>query len=533
MAFYIPSVSEYVKERWPMVILLGIFIIFKIPHLFYPYYWDESWPYTPAIFQMYHHGISVLPGAVIPELSRGHPLLFHALCALWMNIFGRSHVALHSFALTISVVTLISVYEVGYRLFDKRVAFLVCFLLSAQMLFYIQSAFLLPEIFLANLCFLSLYFYVTKQYIASGICLTAAFYTKESGLIAGFVIGINAVVALFSNVTSAKEKVFRLLTVAVPVGLFGIFFILQKHLYGWYIFPLHVDSLAHSLDGYLFELRLGCIRDILITDNRYYYVIMLGVLGVAAAIKTKSPLFLGILIPFFSFWCMIDDARTVHCNILVLILSFFIGIIIVVFFLDKLKYYSNSKQRHFVTICFCFFMVFILYSAATIFSSRYLLCALIPLLFIMAVFLNFCISKANNNLYFLLIPIGICIACASYYSNNSLGDGSRNAFYTMKVEQDAINYCERNNLFDKHLATPNFLSLMHFTEPGSGYLSSPNFFQHVQFYKDSITEYVVLPNLNTDNSVMNDSTYEIVYESTSKDNSETWEKVYKRKHIFK
>jgi len=106
----------FLKPRWVLFLVLVIFIACKIPHLYYPYYWDESWPYAVAIKDMYKHGISLLPSAIDPELSRGHPLFFHAFAAIWMNIFGASHVAMHSLALFISVLFLIAVYEAGLRL---------------------------------------------------------------------------------------------------------------------------------------------------------------------------------------------------------------------------------------------------------------------------------------------------------------------------------------------------------------------------------------------------------------------------------
>ena len=99
-----------IKDRLPLFIILLVFVALKIPHLHYAYFWDESWPYAPALRAMYLHGPGLMPNAIDPELSRGHPLLFHALAATWMKIFGTSHVSLHSFALLISILFLIFIY---------------------------------------------------------------------------------------------------------------------------------------------------------------------------------------------------------------------------------------------------------------------------------------------------------------------------------------------------------------------------------------------------------------------------------------
>src|SRR5580704_9697985 len=103
--------AEFLKKRWVLFLVLIVFAVCKLPHLHYAYYWDESWPYAVAIKTMYYHGISLMPNAIDPELSRGHPLFFHAIAALWMNIFGASHVSMHSFALLISLLLLVTLYE--------------------------------------------------------------------------------------------------------------------------------------------------------------------------------------------------------------------------------------------------------------------------------------------------------------------------------------------------------------------------------------------------------------------------------------
>ena len=114
--------------------VLAVFVILKILHLSYPYYWDECWPYAAAIRQMYEHGVSLSPIAIDVELSHGHPLLFHCMVALWMHVFGHSHFAMHSFALLVSLLLLVAVYEAGYRLFNKNTATIALLLVVTQVI---------------------------------------------------------------------------------------------------------------------------------------------------------------------------------------------------------------------------------------------------------------------------------------------------------------------------------------------------------------------------------------------------------------
>jgi 4-amino-4-deoxy-L-arabinose transferase-like glycosyltransferase len=148
----------FLRSRWVLILVLIAFIACKIPHLFYPYYWDESSPYAPAIKEMCKQGIGLLPGSLDPALSRGHPLFFHAVAALWMRLFGPSHVAMHSFALLIAVLFLIAIYEVATHLYNQRTAVFALLLAGTQLTFFIQASFVLMEIMLALQVFLTLYF---------------------------------------------------------------------------------------------------------------------------------------------------------------------------------------------------------------------------------------------------------------------------------------------------------------------------------------------------------------------------------------
>ncbi|MFA4853543.1 MAG: hypothetical protein WC599_13585, partial [Bacteroidales bacterium] len=104
-----------------LIILVIAFIIIKIPYLSLPYYWDEAWVYGPALRIMESHKLSLLPDALPVYYSRGHPLFFHFMGALWLRIFGTSLVASHIYALFISIALLISVYIFCKQLFSKEV----------------------------------------------------------------------------------------------------------------------------------------------------------------------------------------------------------------------------------------------------------------------------------------------------------------------------------------------------------------------------------------------------------------------------
>ncbi len=154
---------QLLKTRWELLIVLILFAIARWPALNYPFYIDESWSYAPGVALMYEHGPSLMPNAIDLFYSRGHPLLFYASAALWMKVFGASHFAQHAFALFISLLTLVAAHEVCLRLFNKTTANFALLIAPLQVMFFVQSAMLLPEMMITLLALLALYFSLCKN----------------------------------------------------------------------------------------------------------------------------------------------------------------------------------------------------------------------------------------------------------------------------------------------------------------------------------------------------------------------------------
>src|SRR5690606_18127328 len=114
------------------IIIIALFIVFKISYLNLPHFWDESWSYARAIHKMYEQGPTLLPGNVDVDATRGHPLFYYFITSLWMKVFGISLISKHVFALIIAVLTLISAFIVNKILFSSRAGFLAVLWLSLQ-----------------------------------------------------------------------------------------------------------------------------------------------------------------------------------------------------------------------------------------------------------------------------------------------------------------------------------------------------------------------------------------------------------------
>ncbi len=250
------KLSSFLKTRWVLWLVLLVFICFKIPHLHYPFYCDEGWVYAPAVKTMALTGPSLLPGSLTDYYSRGHPLLFHFLAALWIKCFGSSNIAVHSFPLFISIVFLIALFECSLRLFNRSVAILALLIVSTQVIFFAQASFVLPEVMLALFAFLSLYCYVTDRFVLTAVMLFGLFFTKESGLVYGAVIGIDAFVSLFRK-GDFRKRWFRMASVLLPAVLIGSFFVIQKVRLGWYLLPEHTGLIHIDWNTFYAMFRQG------------------------------------------------------------------------------------------------------------------------------------------------------------------------------------------------------------------------------------------------------------------------------------
>lgn len=521
--------KKILQTRWILLLVLGIFIAIKIPHLFYPYYWDESWPYATAVNALFEHGISLMPNAIDDNISRGHPLFFHVIAAVWMNIFGGSHVAMHSFALLISLAFLVVVYEAGLRLFNPRVGAIALLLMASQEMYIVQSSALLFEVLVGLLCFLSLYCYIKEKYVLTAVFLSMLFYTKESGMMMGFVLGIDAWVAFFNKKTDRKIAYGRLLSIAVPCVLIGIYFFLQRYLKGWFIFPFYSESLEDTWNMYWYKFRMAALKDVVYSSLKYYYYILLAVMAVVAAIKSKMPRYLAYLLPFVTVYYLVDDMRAGRIMPSVPFFITFIAIWIWSAYM-LCRYFSEVAQRRFVFLGMCFILVFIAFSASNFYIYRYMIAAIMPALFIASALLNLFISRSYKWLYYVSLA---CFATISWYAitgNKAYhGDCDLNAYKAMEVEQAVIDYMETNQYHDRYVASGGFLEVVHLTDTATGFLRKNKHFKHVKWTIDDSTELIIFNNIENDaryDEIKKGNKFEMVYRFEKGD---VWSEVYERR----
>jgi hypothetical protein len=431
------------------------FVIFKIPHLYLNYYWDESWSYAPALHKMAERSISLMPGAIPPDNYRGHPTLFYAMGGAWLKIFGTSRLSFHAFPMTISVAALTMVYVFGRRFFSPVVGFSAVILLIPQGYFLTQSSMGLPEVAVMFWVMLSFYFFFQNRwwaYVFAGSCLVM---TKESGLafIAALLLGwlIECLIKIRS--TTFREWFITSCRIAAPLLPFAVFFLIQKMTFGWFLFPEHVGFMLFDFDRIL-TYQAPRVFDCIFWQDERHTVRALFIIGTLFLIGT-------------AIWKRnATQLKTVLINRIV---GYFL----------------------------LFFLMYIIFSFLNVFTVRYILCCL-PILTLLSADV-FYEGLFQNKWITSVVSMGIGVYLFIFAVHlPDTGDVSWGMYDEIEVQDLGIKWFEKNVPFDAYITTVEFLAAVHLKDPTAGGLSSKNGYTNVSWDFKAQTEYYVVTDIDVD-----------------------------------
>lgn len=451
--------------------LVVIFIIVKIPYLSLPYYWDEAWVYGPAIRIMEAHKLSLLPDALPVDYSRGHPLLFHFMGALWMRVFGTSLIASHLFALFISIALIVLVFVFCKNLFNNETGIIACLFLILQPIFQAQSVLVLPEVMVSLFSLMTIYFFIKEKWWWYMLSATLVLYTKETGIVAVGATGLWFLIEVLfmkRKYISLKYFILRSVILIIPLLLIGIFLIIQKKMNGWYFFPAHINYITNDDSGFFDKLQ-----------------------GYAAYL--------------FIYW-----GRNVLTS--ALIVSLFLN------FFNK-KHLKNPANKP-ILVLSIYIVLFLVASSFNFFSHRYTMSMMAPFMIIVAYFLfeNFTNRTAKSQvlnskfqipkkilgvwglrlvtwgfLYAFIIAVCAVQLFIHIPKSNSSDNNLGYADY-VRTHQQMVNYCVGNHFQKKKIFT-SFLMARNLTNPYCGYLSEDNKFNDVSSGFDTKTELCIFYNI--------------------------------------
>ncbi len=477
-----PVVLKHDKKNifdYLIVALCAVLITVKYNSLSLPYFWDEAWPYATGIHLMYDKGLSLLPGAIPFDISRGHPLLFHFLSALWMQLFGNTIFISHCFPLLLSCCFILTVYFFGKKYFSDKTGFFSALLISVQPLFLAQSSMLLPEIMLGMLSLLTLHFYLSAKklfFIVSSIFLLL---TKESGIV---LLASILVKEFFDYISHTPKPSFRVLfnkviLIVVPVFFSFSFFILQKIKTGNFFLPLYTSHENFILNNILNKLS------------------------------------------GYSAFLFIYQGRNALSTILIVSLIFLL--------IRRKKNKPVNPEKKVIYFLLIFIVVFLFFSASNFYSPRYLLSILPPFVLLVVHFY----FKAFGNIKWMLVPgLALLIGVGGYFCihKKAINDQSLTYVDAIQVSRDAVKFCEEKNLFEKNILA-DFLMRTYLTNRYCGYLNTKSAFTNVSYEFSGNVDYVIILSFENDNffeSIRQNPAFSLVKRF---DESIAWCEIYKRK----
>jgi 4-amino-4-deoxy-L-arabinose transferase-like glycosyltransferase len=513
-----------IKKRWILFIGLLLFIIAKIPHLSCGFYWDESQVYGPAVKLMYAHGPSLLPNAIPVEYSRGHPLLFPAVCALWMDIFGQSNFVMHTFALFVSVILAITIFEILLRLFNQRTASISIILLLLNIYFFAESTFVLNDIMLGLLALLTLYFFVTKKYYLAALFLSMLLYTKESGLVACVPMGGSILMGMINKREPLRHTFLKIISLAIPLVLIALFFVLQKKMNGWYLTPGHVGLINFDIGNTLHNFK-STLNSLFYNEQNYYPFVVLLILSVFAAIKQRSWKYLAVPLMavniYLSLFVFSDNATGFY------ITTFFFLLLFLFFFFRRFRYY-NDTQEQFIKIIAAFCVFYIYFCCVNFYETRYLMPALIFItVILMAIGIDFFLKDLATRTFMVVAGTLVVLGSSSFFIGAN--EYELRIYDRLKVQGDIIDFLEQNNYYDTNIYNNQEHELLHLINANSGFLHSSRTFINASNNIHKYNKLFIFDNMDSPDSryegIKNDSGF-ILLSRFQK--GQEWVEVYER-----
>jgi len=231
--------------------LLLVFVLFLLTKVFFldNFLWYDEAGWGADLFDF--TGLSHTP-TNIPHMPLA--MIFFKLSTL---IFGYSNFALRLVPLIFGIGIFFLVYSLGKRIYNKETGLLGCLLLAIS--FWPTVAFTTIDMDGAVLSFfilLSIYFFVRKQFILAGICLSLCTITRIiSGGMILFIIFVYYLVLVYLERARLKDyfKEFMLVVGGFIVTVIPLLFILyffNPSFYGsFYLKPIELITGIFSSSG--------------------------------------------------------------------------------------------------------------------------------------------------------------------------------------------------------------------------------------------------------------------------------------------
>ncbi len=456
----------------PLYLAITLLLILKIPHLAFNFSGDEAWSYYQAILKLADRGPSLLPGKLGLVDSRGHPLLFYFVSAVWINLLPGVNFFTRLLPLLTSVAVLAAFHHLLMKHTKPTVAAISTLLLSVQSLFLAQASLVLPEMMLTLWLLLSLHFYLARQYRWFALTATLMVLTKETGVM---FTGLFGLIYIAENIRHFHRRDFLTngLVMAIPLMVYALFLVLHFRAYGSFFFNEHLEYMQYDSGAVMSKLRSASSN--LVT--RYGR-------STLAAAAVVSLLLMGF---------------------------------------RKQK----PGEGRFLLISLVLILSLMLFSIFNFFTHRYILPA-------MPLFIGCCVGlmvQAFQKQKWMVAAITLVLFGSTLsHSLSKAGKGDNDLGYVqyLKVHQSVVNWCEDQSMYDKTLSCgPNMMFALR--DDFTGFLNRGKSFTTAALPKTEGSDYIVWDS-TCDGSILPGGFpegWELVYETAYKKH---WGKVYIRRN---
>ncbi|MEO0468272.1 MAG: glycosyltransferase family 39 protein [Bacteroidota bacterium] len=262
------------------------FMVAKWSDLSLPFYWDELGVYGPGVLYMVDNGPGLLPSALEPELSRGHPLLFYFLFSAFSKTFGFSLFKIHLLALLLFLALVISTFELARMVLNDWWGLAAASLLLVMPNLFATANMVLPEVLVALLILRGVIAVLKEKWWRYLLWASLLMLTKESGIVLPCAV-------LGYAILEKKARSWQNGAIALgPLLSFGIFLLIQKMQNGWFFFPYHTSLISFEKPVMLYKLKLW-YELMFVKQGRFlwgFLLVMGGIIGMGKMLKQKSQL---------------------------------------------------------------------------------------------------------------------------------------------------------------------------------------------------------------------------------------------------
>lgn len=436
------------KDYLPEVLLFSALfavVFFRWQFLDLHFFWDEAWVYGPAIKHIINNGWGIFPETLPESISRGHPILFHAIYSIIpYALNNESNFIIHLSGLIINLTLVVGFYISLKKLTTPWVGLIGALTLLVNGVFYAQINLILPEILLGISIFCAITFLSLNNLIWFSVFTAISLLVKESAVILPFSVLayflFDTLIGKDKNYQQLIRIIVSLLSASLPVSIFFIIQFIQR---GYIFFPEHLGMIKLTYKYFRdnFELIYSFVFE---EQGRYIasYLLFL-IICFFSNINWKK----GLLVFAIAFTMVkiIFRAWSISALPNLIILSIlFGGFYYIAIYQQNRK--SNNPRAIFLNVTFLFTICYFLFSSINFFTLRYTL----PIIIVFTGFFSVWIFDQFRFKNYSFVPsLAFLISVLIYTlspSNSKLGDTE--VFYSdaLYVQKDLYEYLVKNNL---------------------------------------------------------------------------------------